>query len=118
MMVAKIVPKTALGTLGCSDALENVLEGLGVAVLPPHKHAATVAWARKVLWEMANGLVREINRTVGEDALYLMECLGTWLLYGRPTEEDVDKLLLCGGMEVEDLTRLACRLQKGMEALK
>jgi|GEM_PF-2419754 len=117
MMAAKNAPQAAIGTLGYADALETVLERSGAAILPPQEHSATVAWLKRKLWRMANDLVREINDAVGEDALYLMECLGTWLLYGRASEEDVDKLLLCGRMNVDGLVRLAGRLQGGKEGI-
>ena len=69
------------------------------------------------LWQKVTGLVSEFNRVAGEDVLYLMECVGLWCLYGRTSEEAVDKLLLSGMKNIDDLVRLVVRLQEGMEVL-
>ena len=114
---AKIAPKTAFSASGCCDTLENALQSILPQNLPPREQLAMEARLTVQLWQKVTGLVSEFNRVAGEDVLYLMECVGLWCLYGRPSEEAVDKLLLSGMKSIDDLVRLAVRLQEGMEVL-
>ena len=72
-----------------------------------NRHLARLLMAR------ARELVAHVNRVSGEALLYLSECAGMWMLFGRPDEEAVDKLLLHGFTDAEDLARLVVRLEKG-----
>ena len=114
---AKIAPKTAFSALGCCDTLENALQSILPQNLPPREQLAMGARLTVRLWQKVTGLVSEFNRVAGEDVLYLIEYVGLWCLYGRPSEEAVDKLLLSGTKNIDDLVRLAVRLQEGMEVL-
>ena len=39
------------------------------------------------------------------------------MLFGRPSEEDVDRMLMHGFTDAEDLARLVVRLEKEMEVM-
>ncbi len=71
----------------------------------------------RVLMVRARELVGYINRVAGEALLYLSECAGMWMLFGRPDEESVDKLLLHGFNDAEDLARLVMRLENEMRGV-
>lgn len=114
---AKNAPRIAFDASGCSDALENALRAANARFLPRNARYALKERVEKQLWEQARALVGVFNDTVGDDVLYLMECAGTWVLYGRPDEEAADKRLLWGFQSIDDLSRLVLRLQKGMEVM-
>lgn len=65
----------------------------------------------RFLMVRARELVAHVNRVAGEALLYLSECAGMWMLFGRPDEEAVDKLLLHGFTDAEDLARLIEKLE-------
>ena len=71
----------------------------------------------RLLMERARELVNSINRVAGEAILYLSECVNMWMLFGRPSEEDVDRMLMHGFSSVGDLARLVMRLEKEMEVM-
>ena len=71
----------------------------------------------RLLMERARELVNSINRVAGEAILYLSECANMWMLFGRPSEEDVDRMLMHGFSSVGDLARLVMRLEKEMEVM-
>ena len=71
----------------------------------------------RVLMVRARELVAHVNRVAGEALLYLSECAGMWMLFGRPDEESVDKLLLHGFTDAEDLARLVMRLENEMRGV-
>lgn len=71
----------------------------------------------RLLMERARELVNSINRVAGEAILYLSECANMWMLFGRPSEEDVDRMLMHGFTDAEDLARLVVRLEKEMEVM-
>ena len=110
----KNAPKTAFDASGRLDALEMALRAANARFLPRNARYALKERVEKQLWEQARALVDVFNDTVGDDVLYLMECAGTWVLYGRPDEEAVDKRLLWGFRNVDELTRLVLRLENGM----
>ena len=114
---AKNAPRIAFDASGRSDALEMALRAANARFLPRNARYALKERVEKQLWEQARALVDVFNDTVGDDVLYLMECAGTWVLYGRPDEEAADKRLLWGFRNVDELTRLVLRLQKGMEVM-
>jgi len=68
------------------------------------------------LFEKAVALTQRINLCIGQEVLYLIEGAGIWMLFGRGSEEDADKLVLCGEMNVDELVRLVCRLQEKVGA--
>ena len=68
----------------------------------------------RALWHRARELVTHVNRAAEEEMLYLSECAGVWFLFGRPDKGSIDKLLLYGFCDVEDLSRLVIRLEDGM----
>lgn len=70
------------------------------------------SFLERVLYSQAEVLVSEFNRAVGSEALYLASFVGSWILYGRPTQEDVDKSLLHGRIDVDDLAKLVDRLER------
>ena len=76
-----------------------------------NRHLARLLMAR------ARELVNSINRVAGEAVLYLSECVNMWMLFGRPSEEDVDRMLMHGFSSVGDLSRLVMRLEKEMEVM-
>ena len=76
-----------------------------------NRHLARLLMAR------ARELVNTINRVTGEAVLYLSECVNMWMLFGRPSEEDVDRMLMHGFTDAEDLARLVVRLEKEMEVM-
>ncbi len=65
----------------------------------------------RLLMVRARELVAHVNRVAGEALLYLSECAGMWMLFGRPDEESVDKLLMHGFTDAEDLARLIEKLE-------
>ena len=71
----------------------------------------------RLLMERARELVARFNRAAGEAVLYLSECLNMWMLFGRPSEEDVDRMLMHGFTDAEDLARLVMRLEREMEVM-
>ena len=71
----------------------------------------------RLLMERARELVDSINRAAGVAILYLSDCAGLWMLFGRPSEEDVDRMLMHGFSSVGDLSRLVMRLEKEMEVM-
>ena len=71
----------------------------------------------RLLMERARELVNSINRAAGVAVLYLSDCAGLWMLFGRPSEEDVDRMLMHGFSSVGDLSRLVMRLEKEMEVM-
>ena len=71
----------------------------------------------RLLMERARELVNSINRAAGAAILYLSDCAGLWMLFGRPSEEDVDRMLMHGFSSVGDLSRLVMRLEKEMEVM-
>ena len=62
-------------------------------------------------------MVNSINRVAGEEVLYLSECVNMWMLFERPSEEDVDRMLMHGFTDAEDLARLVMRLEREMEVM-
>ena len=115
---AKNAPRIAFDASGCSDALEMALRAANARFLPRKARYALKERVEKQLWEQARALVDVFNDTVGDDVLYLMECAGTWVLYGRPDEEAADKRLLWGFRNVDELTRLVLRLENGMRGVE
>lgn len=65
----------------------------------------------RYLLKWAHELVRKINFTVRAEVLYLVSFAGMWVLYGRPTEQDVDRALLYGIEQTDDLVKLISRLE-------
>ena len=65
-----------------------------------------------ILMERARRLVAYVNETAGEALLYLTECASVWMLFGRPDEMHMDKLLMHGFTDAEDLARLVIRLER------
>ena len=114
----KNAPRAAFDASGCSDALENALRVVNARFLPRNARYALKERVEKQLWEQAHALVGVFNGAVGEDVLYLMECAGMWVLYGRPDEEAADKRLLWGFRNVDELTRLVLRLENGMRGVE
>lgn len=62
----------------------------------------------------ARRLIDYINGVVGQAMLYYTENAGTgtWFLYGRPSEDAIDRLLLHGATNVDGFARLVARLQE------
>lgn len=118
LKAAKNGAQAAFDGLGCSDALEMALRAANTRFLPRNARYALKERVEKQLWEQARALVDVFNDTVGDDVLYLMECAGTWVLYGRPDEEAADKRLLWGFRNVDELTRLVLRLENGMRGVE
>lgn len=88
----------------CDIEVRNITAG-------ENRHLARLLMAR------ARELVNSINRVAGEAVLYLSECVNMWMLFGRPSEEDVDRMLMHGFTDAEDLARLVVRLEKEMEVM-
>ena len=88
----------------CDIEVRNITAG-------ENRHLARLLMAR------ARELVNSINRVTGEAILYLSECVNMWMLFGRPSEEDVDRMLMHGFTDAEDLARLVVRLEKEMEVM-
>ena len=65
----------------------------------------------RYLLKWAHELVRKINMTIRAEVLYLVSFAGMWVLYGRPTEQDVDRALLYGIDQTDDLVKLISRLE-------
>ena len=84
-------------------------------ILAPWECSDTKMWLTKRLRRLVRVLVARINAAAGWDMLYLTECAGVWFLYGRVRKSGIDKLLLRGYMDVDELTRLVVRLQDEME---
>ena len=63
-------------------------------------------------------MVNSINRVAGEEVLYLSECVNMWMLFERPSEEDVDRMLMHGFTDSEDLARLVVRLENEMRGVE
>ena len=63
------------------------------------------------LFKYANELVQKFNIVVESEALYLVSFASCWVLYGRPTDHDADRVLLYGTLSVEDLVRLVSKLE-------
>lgn len=66
------------------------------------------------LRSQARRLIDYINGVVGRAMLYYTENAGTgmWFLYGRPSEDAIDRLLLHGATNVDGFARLVVRLQE------
>ena len=77
-----------------------------------NRHLARLLMAR------ARELVNSINRVAGEAILYLSECVNMWMLFGRPSEEDVDRMLMHGFTDAEDLARLVVRLEQEIRTVE
>lgn len=111
---AKNAPKTAFEGERRIDTLEMALIAAHARFGARDGYGKMLDKLESELWRQAQALVDVFNDTVGEDVLYLMECAGTWVLYGRPDEEAVDKRLLWGFRNADELTRLVLRLENGM----
>lgn len=90
--------------------LDSILDVKGITA-GENRHLARLLMVR------ARELVNSINRVTGEAILYLSECVNMWMLFGRPSEEDVDRMLMHGFTDAEDLARLVVRLEKEMEVM-
>ena len=60
-------------------------------------------------------LVKEINRKLGEEYLYLTSDLGFFRLYRA--DKTIDRLVMAGRNNIEGLSRLVLRLESASDAL-